>query len=1316
MASAGAPDRESGSSNGDGGLPLSARTENEIDSFRLSPVQEAMFFHTVAAGTPDLYLVQQTIRLTGPVDPVLLEGAWQSVVAKHPALRTVFRWPSGTDVEQVVLTDLDFEYSVGSDAGDPAAAIDRALRSDRLAGFDLENGPLMRIRLIAHESGEHTMLWTHHHLVLDGWSASLVLADLFAAHESLESGGVDSAGVAPGYGEYIAWHASQPIGPTRAFWVDSLAGFDVPTRLAGPAAGEAIDAYTRTSRSLPADVVDRLREFCRSQRLTLNTVLVGAMATVVHCATDADDIALGVVSSGRPPTLLGVESIVGMFINTSVLRVEIDPASSVGDFLRDVQGRQADLLPHSHVALGDLQAWSPSGAATPLTDVLFAYWGFAGSGVSPSGQITYETVDGYGRTGFPVSVTVEAGDHIRVGMDFDARELDSAAAERLLELFERAVVAFLSDPDSSLARISLASDGERRVLAQVNDTARPVGWESVLERFESMVSATPDAVAVTDGERRWTYGELDTASRAVAESVVTRNVAGGAVAVLMPRSLEGVASLLGTMRAGASVIPIDRHLPARRIDHVIRDSGARHAIVEAGLRELVSVEIDFIDPARGSTGMALPATPRTQLAYTMYTSGSTGLPKGVDVSHANLVNYIDWAAATYGRGAPVSMPFATSVGFDLTMTSLFVPLVTGGSIVVYPDDDARALTMVDVFEADDVDVVKLTPSHLALLDDEHLSTRRIHTLVLGGEALPTSQASRAVVASEGRLTVFNEYGPTEATVGCMIHRFDESVDTDSTVPIGRPIANAQVHVLDRHQRPVPIGVSGEIYVGGAGVAVGYRNRRDLTDQRFVAVDGIEGRLYRTGDLGQWNAHGVLLYEGRNDDQMKIRGIRVEPAEIETAMLDHPAVAEAAVALREPRAGDVRLVAYYVPSRSESFNVTDVREHLQRALPDALIPRHLVPIDAVPLTANGKLDRPSLPETIGAVTTVREHINPRNQAEALVAEMAADVLGVERVSLGDNFFDLGGHSILAMQLIARLHARTGIRISPRVVLLNPLEQVAAQLPTTDDAGRSSQGAGTAAVRTATPFYFGNEEPLFGLAYAPLSAAERERAVLLCAPIGWEYMRTHWALRNLARQLSEDGFHVLRFDYFGTGDSSGATGSGNVKRWLDDIDRAAAELLHIAQAKHLTVVGVRLGATLAAHAVERGLNADQLVLWDPIDDGAAFIASLERMNDDSLTRRRGARPSPDVVGDDLLGFPFPESLRRELRGLSLRDVRLVDRDVRIIWSSAELSAAELPRQWRDELVPDEGAWSDVSAAQAALLPRAIPATIRAAVTGA
>ena len=1084
--------------------------------------------------------------------------------------------------------------------------------------------------------------------------------------------------------------------------------------------------YARRFRSLSAELTADLGSLARDRGLTLNAVLLGGLAIALGRHAGKADVAIGVVAAGRPPVLEGVEAMVGMFINTLVLRIEIDEGLAVGQWLTSVQDRQAGVLEHEHSAMTEVQKWSGLGAGTTLTDTLFAYWNFGGNGGSSSQALTYRTVDGYGRTSFPFAVTVESSDPINIGLDFDQGEFDEVEAACFLDHYATLLASIVASPDAPVSTLTMLTDGERQDLADYNDTTRPVPFASVIDAFRAQVESTSAEPAVVCGAEVLSYAELD----AMSERLATRIIRVGRfnakrVALYLPRSPDMVAAMLGVLKAGAAYVPVDRHLPRQRVAYLLEDSGADLVVTTPELRSRLPsdvanvITLPLADSDDADLDFDIPTGPG-DLAYVMYTSGSTGRPKGVMVTHQGLVNYVWWARGEYGDHRPVSFPLHTSSGFDLTVTSIYVPLVSGGAVAIYPDDDDTDPTVLAVFEQDQVDVVKLTPSHLAVLEDRHLKTERIRTLIVGGEDLRADLARSVYDSAGDDLAIFNEYGPTEATVGCMIHRFDPHVDTIGSVPIGRPVANSRVYLLDGGLAHVPVGQVGELYVAGDGLASGYLNQAKLTARGFIADPfRPDERMYRAGDLARWRSPGVMEFVGRTDDQIKVRGHRIELGEIEAVLIESEAVANAAVAVREPSPGDIRLVAYYVADPGVGANVTQLRQHLRDRLPDHMVPRHLVRVDALPLTTNGKLDRQALPEVIGEVVTSTAFLAPRTHQERLVARLCAELLDVEQVSVADNFFELGGHSILAMQLIARLHAETGVRLSPRVILLNTLSEAAAQLPETTSTDRAAEGRSqpwpTPSDTIATSaFFFGPvDQPLFGMHHTPSGRLVQNRAALLCAPLGWEYMRTHWAMRKIARLLAIGGFHVLRFDYFGTGDSSGRSSEATVERWLDDIAEAAAELRAGAGVEKVSVVGVRLGASLAALACSRGLAVDRLVMWDPVVEGRAHVSTLRRMHAEMIAGRPKRRVTPEMEGDELLGFPYPAPRLVELESIDL---------ARMAWPAVAttLVASQPLDEYRrlvdaigvgasHDLVEDATAWDDLASSQTSLLPARVPGHI-------
>ncbi len=1292
--------------------------------FPLTPVQEAMLFHALASDSPDLYRVQQIVEITGQIDPELFDEAWQHLVDNHPVFRTAFSWSSDMPPVQMVYPHVSIPIEVVDlrAVTDPDAKIEQRLVAYRAERYQLNMPPLMAITLFVLGDDKSIMIWDHHHLILDGWSASNVLTELFNSYDAIEEGSETDWSTPPPFSDYIDWLGRIDGAENEAFWRDHLAGFSEPTRMVGApiTASEAPGPdHLRRSVDLDGGVTKELVGLAGRLHLTMNTILVGGLAMALSRYQGRSDIAFGLVASGRPAEIADVESMVGMFINTVALRLQVDPEQSVAEFLSQVQTRQADVIAHEHVPFHRLQSWSDLPPGTSVTDVLFAYWGFGGAGKTRS--LSYRTVDGFGKNSFPFSITVEGSDPLRIALEFDASEVPAPKAERFLANYTTLLKELAMNPEARVNSLRM-NDGSGESLSRIEgpESDAPI---DVLDLFLDSVRSSGSATALVEDGHELSYDDLDRLSDDLAVQMLELSgFKPPRAALLLPRSMELVVAMLAALKAGGSYIPIDLSSPRERIRYMTEQAGAdliitsqRRPVPEKGeglstIQYSVSDALDSANPVP-----IISAASPTDKAYTIFTSGSTGRPKGVEVTRGNLAHYVSWARECYTAGSPADFPLYTSPGFDLTVTSIYVPLATGGRIVVYPEPSEEIdLSILSVFEDDAVDVVKMTPSHLALIDDQTLETRKIRTLILGGEDLPSSQAKKVAVASGGHTTVFNEYGPTEATVGCMIHKFDATVDMGASVPIGLPISNTTIFLLDQSLSPVPVGVVGEIYVGGPGIAAGYAGSPDQTANRFVSIpEAPETRLYRTGDLAMINEEGIVEYRGRSDDQLKIRGYRIEPSEIETVLAGFGPISSAAVVAEPRKEGDTRLVAYYLLKSDMDTTVTELRSHLRERLPEFMVPGEFNRLIEMPVTKNGKVDKGALKDWVGEVSSLSAFVAPSTEAEHLVARESADVLSVDSVGMQDNFFDLGGHSLLAMQLVSRLHEKTGERLNPRVLLLDTLGQAAALLERKNSATNAEPAHAAASPSIGTiAYHFGSaDQPLFGIRYTAASEKHAKRPVLICPPVGWEYMRTHWALRKLARQLADDGHDVLRFDYRGTGDSAGRADDMAIDDWIEDIHTASRELLDSTGSSTISIVGVRLGATLAALAARNIAGVREIVLWDPVANGSAFVRTQETMHAIRLGKRRGSRHDAKDEGHELLGFPWPPEQRERMRQIDAGSFSHLS-NVTLIASSPHYgfdAIKAVVEKASSELIPDVGGWDDVDSTESALLPTRIPQRI-------
>jgi amino acid adenylation domain-containing protein len=609
--------------------------------------------------------------------------------------------------------------------------------------------------------------------------------------------------------------------------------------------------------------------------------------------------------------------------------------------------------------------------------------------------------------------------------------------------------------------LPLQKDADHQALVvEYNATAAHYPSDrTIIDLVRDQVTRSPDVEAIRFGDVMLTYRQLDERSNQMAAHLSSTGVGPGRIAVVfMEHSIEVVVAILGVLKSGAAYVPVDAATPKGRIATILKDISngtdgrAPVAITQARLQSVLSpdlADIFVLDADFGSilnqpdSARPSAATP-DGTAYIIFTSGSTGTPKGVEIAHRSLVNYIWWAARVYSSGEPLAWPLFSSLAFDLTVTTLFTPLITGGRIVVYlGDPGAQGMVALKVVDDNAVDIMKLTPAHLAMIRDRDLETTRLRKFIVGGEDFKTELARDITKAIPHPVEIYNEYGPTEATVGCMIHRFDIERDQSASVPIGVPAANAGIYVLSEAYQPTGTGVIGEMFIAGDGLARGYFNRPDLTDERFrTAIDPRDGysklRLYKTGDLARWSPEGRLEFLGRADHQVKVGGARIELGEIEARLLKHPQVQECAVAVIEPSAAEgglARLAAYYVSS--SPLTVADLRAHLAEELLEAMVPTHYVRLERMPLTPNGKVDRASLPEpTAENIQPAQEFVAPSTETEKTLAALWSDLLKVKSIGRHDNFFDLGGESLLVVRTVARMRKTFGVDVQLRNLFERP----------------------------------------------------------------------------------------------------------------------------------------------------------------------------------------------------------------------------------------------------------------------------------------
>ncbi|OCB29564.1 non-ribosomal peptide synthetase [Mycobacterium malmoense] len=1020
------------------------------DVLPLTPLQQGLLFHASFANDPgdDVYAVQLGITVTGDLDPHRLREAVHAVVNRHPNLAARFCPQFGQPV-QVIPADpaMAWRYiQLGAEDLDPDEKIEQLCAAERAAVSDLANRPAFRAALIRTADNRHRFVLTNHHIVMDGWSLPILLREILTSYYG------ERLPAPASYRSYLTWLAAQDRAAARAAWGEVLAGFDTPT-LVGPPARLSVGRRGVESYRLPAETTRALGELARSCHTTINTVLQAAWAQLLMRVTGQYDVAFGTAVSGRPADLAGAESMVGLLINTVPVRAHITAATTVAELLQQLQNAHNNTLEHEHLALSEIHRVTGHDL---LFDTLFLYENYPIDTSVPLGfhELAITDVTNREYNHYPLAVMALPGRELGLRVEFDTSVFDTAGIESMIERFERVLGAMTADSSQRLSAMDVLDLGERARLDEWGNRAvltAPVrAAASIPALFAKQVARVPDAVALTFEGRSLTYRELDEAANRLAHLLAEHGARPGeSVALLFSRSAEAIVSILAVLKTGAAYLPIDPAVPAARIEFVLSDAAPVAAVTTTDLRarldgfDLVVVDVDDA-PADTRPATALPGPTPEDIAYVIYTSGTTGVPKGVAVTHHNATQLLEKLHADLPD--PGVWAQWHSLVFDVSVHEIFGALLHGGRLVVVPESvagspkDLHALLV-----AENVTVLSQTPSAVGMLSPEGLEST---ALVVAGEACPPEVVERW---APGRVMI-NAYGPTEGTVYAAM---SAPLDADAGAPIGSPVPGAALFVLDKWLRPAPEGVVGELYIAGRGVACGYARRSGLTASRFVACPfGAPGsRMYRTGDLVRWGADGQLQYLGRVDEQVKIRGYRIELGEIQAALAGLDGVEQAAVIAREDRPGDKRLVGYITGTADPA----EVRAQLGERLPAYMVPVAVVVLDALPLTVNGKLDKRALPapeyQKAGG-----EYRAPATAVEETLADIFAGVLGLQRVSVEDSFFDLGGDSLSAMRVIAEVNTALDANLSVRTLFEAPTVRRLGQRAERDASGADELEAG------------------------------------------------------------------------------------------------------------------------------------------------------------------------------------------------------------------------------------------------------------------
>ncbi|MCG6924074.1 MAG: amino acid adenylation domain-containing protein [Acidobacteria bacterium] len=993
------------------------------------------------------------LELEGELDVEALRTAVRDLVGRHEALHTTFSTDGLTlMVAEAHEVDVPLVDLSGRSEEEREVRMGELLARQVEQTFDLEQGPLVRFQLVKLGPVAHRLVFTAHHIVCDGWSTAILMRDLGALYTRARGGEVTLAEPEP-FSAYsraeVESAGTKELADAETYWLgqfrEPATVLDLPTDRPRP----ALKTYAarREDYVLPAELVAGLKKAGARSGASFFTTLLAGFKALAYRLSGQHDIVVGIPAAGQ--SVGGHRELVGHCVNTLALRSQVDGNQPFPELLKSLRTTMLDAYDHQQFTYGTLLRKLPLArdpSRLPLVSVLFNL----DQALSPD-ALPFEGLQARLWTNprrfenFDMFVNAVEGDgRIVLEVQHNTDLFDVETIQRWMAAYEMLLRGVVDNPDTQIAALPLLTDAERSRIAAINDTEVEYPRISCIhELVAEQVARTPEAIALVFEGESVTFTELDVRANRLARALRERGVARGTlVGLCLERSPDMLVALLAVLKAGGAYVPLDPAYPADRIAFMIEDSGMPVLVSEKGLESALpphDAQVLWLDEEReaiaGLDGAPLPQDERDAQpedpAYVIYTSGSTGKPKGVCVPHRAVANFLWTMKDQPGLGPDDTLVAVTTLSFDIAVLELHLPLVVGARIVLARRETAGdGASLAELLTGSGATVMQATPSTWRMLLAAGWKGGDSFTAVCGGEAMPPDLAQQLVEAAG---SVWNVYGPTETTVWSTREKLENPV---GPLTIGRPIGNTQVHVLDERLQPVPLGVPGELHIGGDGVTLGYLNRPELTAERFVPDPFRPGALlYKTGDLARFLSDGRLDYLGRNDNQVKVRGFRIELGEIESILARHGAVGQAVVMARELRPGDVRLVAYLIPANGTTPPDEDLRAFLRESLPDYMVPQHFMSLSRFPLTPNGKIDRKALPQPV-TERSDSDFVEPRTPQERLVAELWQDALGVPRLSVHDNFFHLGGHSLLASQVLARLRREHGVALAFRKLFEAP----------------------------------------------------------------------------------------------------------------------------------------------------------------------------------------------------------------------------------------------------------------------------------------
>lgn len=1040
-------------------------SKRNIESiYPLTPMQQGMLFHSVFDPESRLYFEQMSCTLLGELNVEAFKRAWMEVIRRHPAVRTIFAWKNIDNMLQIVLREMDLPIDIqdwrGISKDEQGKRLHEHLLNDREMGFDPSKAPLLRIGLFQIDENQHYFVESHHHALLDGWSLPLLIKEVLTLYEGFRSGGEIHLEPVRPFKEYITWLERQDQGAAESYWRKQLKGILSPTPLVinrssfnGGSDTVKIkkDEVGDQSILLSKEHTDQLKEIARQHKLTINTIVLGAWALILSRYSGEKSVLFGATVSGRPTEIAGIESMVGLFINTLPVRVNIQNNHAVIAWLQEIQDHLIEMRQYEYSSLIDIQNWSeiPHGKSLFDSILIFENYPVDQSLREQQGSILIEDIKTREQTNYPINIVSASGEQIPIRAVYDPAIFDSNSISRLLGHLRVILEEIATNPNRIISNIPVLSPGEyRQIISEWNNT-----WSAfpenmcIHEVFEQVAAKVPDQIAVVYHGRTITYSELDRKANQLAHYLISIDVhVDDIVGIFINRSIEMVVSILGILKAGAAYLPIDPAYPADRIKYMVLDSNLDVLLTLGDLEasipldelerkpNIICLDSDW-DTRIGdlSTGKNFVDVHPKNLAYMIYTSGSTGLPKGTMLSHYGLCNLSLEQGRIFKIKNHTRILQFSALSFDVSVWETFMGLINGGQLCLADQDELSSMNDLSrLILEEGITNITLPPSVLRVLPDQEFP--KLETIISGGELCTPDLVNRW---SPGR-DFFNAYGPTEVTVCPCVYLCEDK--RELSPPIGKPLSNVQLFVLDPGLNPVPVGIPGELFVSGAGLARGYMNRPESTAEKFLPnpFNGADGeRMYRTGDLVRLLEDGNVEFISRVDEQVKVRGYRVELGEIESILQKYPEIQQNAVLVWDDNAGNSFLVAYLEPRNGKTIDIPSIKAFLADRLPGYMVPTTFVILDNLPKLPNDKVDRKALARPDAGRSSLGElYVPPRTPVESMLAEIWQQVLGIPQIGIKDNFFELGGHSLLATQVISRSRKILEVELPIRALFENP----------------------------------------------------------------------------------------------------------------------------------------------------------------------------------------------------------------------------------------------------------------------------------------